>query len=806
MNLTQDLRYTLRWLLKSPGFTAAAVLTLALGIGANSAIFSVVNAVLLRPLPYPQSDRLVRIWDTNDERGEEGANVNPNTFLDWRQNARSFESMAGFVSTHYALAADGGEPERVPGYAVTSSFFPLLGARALHGRTFLPGEDRPGSPRLVLLSHQLWVRRFRSDPDIVGKTLTMERSPYTIVGVMPADFRSPQAESDPPQLWTPLRIEPEMGRGGHWMGALGRLAPGVTLARAQAEMSTLAAGLEKLHPETNTGWRPRLQDLKDSMVGNTRAPLLLLLASVGLVLLIACANVTNLLLARAAVRQKEITVRLALGATSRRLVRQLLTESVLLSLLGGAAGLLLARWMIALLVRLSSASLPRMGEIGIDGRVLALTFFLSLLTGLAFGLAPALWSVKTDLASALQESGGKNLSETGGRRLPKALIVAETAVALVLLVGAGLLIKSFWNLTRVEAGFNPRNLLTVEIELPNEQYEPTSSQAAFYQELIARVRALPGAQQASAVDILPFSGNFSCNSFSVEDGSSPHANELAPCAEYRTVGPEYFRTMEIPILRGRGLLATDRANSARVAVINETLARKLWPDLDPIGRTFTLHFMEQEDHEVVGVIRDIRHFGLDVPTSPEIYVSHLQHPTPWMTLTVRSTSDPAALIAAIRREIRELDPQLPVNQVATMEDNIYRSVAQPRLRTVLLVVFASIALILAAVGIFGVIAWSVSRRTHEIGLRMALGADRARVLALVVGQAMGSALLGLTFGLALSLFSARQLTRFLYEVTATDWAVFVACSLLLTLVALLASLLPARRASRLAPAVALRQS
>jgi putative ABC transport system permease protein len=789
-HLLQDLRYGLRGLARSPGFTAAAVLTLALGIGANTAMFSLVDAVLLRPLPYPEPERLVRVRAVNPEKGQD-ANLNPLDFADYRRQARSFTDLAAMATPTFSLTG-GGEPERVRGALVSSNFFRAFGARPALGRDFQPRDEQPDAEPVVILSERLWQRRYNSDPGILGKTIVLDDAPVTVVAVLESGFRAPGAsEADPPEVWRPIRIEESLGRGGHWLPVFGRLAEGVTIRQAQAEMDALARSLEKEHPGSNKGWATSLQDLEESIVGNTRGPLVLLLASVGLVLLIACVNVANLLLARAGSREHEVAVRATLGASASRLLRQLLTESLLLAGLGAAAGLLIAFFATRLLSRLDPEILPRAGEVAMDGRVLAFTLGISGLAAIVFGLVPALRTAK----GAVLRQGTRT---TPGRRLPAALVIAELALALVLLIGAGLLLKSFWRLLRVDPGFRAENLLTATVDLPASRYGEPHQIAAFYQNLFERTAALPGVLGATGIDIPPLSGGYSCNSFSIDDGSSSHAEDV-PCIEYRTVGPGYFETLGIPIVQGRSFQSTD----APVAIVNETLARALWPDRNPLGNRITLGFEEQTPHTIVGVVKDVRHFGLQSAAAPEVYVSYLQHPTSAMTVVLRTTDDPARLRTSLAEQVRSLDPELPISRVEGLESRVAQSIAQPRLRTELLLLFALLALALAAVGVFGVISYSVVRRTREIGVRMALGAGRSEVLRLVLGQTLAYAGAGLALGLAAALALTRLLASLLFEVGHTDPAIFAASAAVLLAVAGLAGYLPARQASRLEPLDAL---
>jgi putative ABC transport system permease protein len=795
-SLMQDLRYGLRRLARSPGFTLVAVLTLALGIGANTAMFSVVNAVLLRPLPFEDPDRLVRVWAVNAEYEVEDSNVNPLDYADYRRTAKSFSDLGGMALRRYAITGEG-EPERARGALASANFFRTFGVRMAAGRDLQPADEQTGAP-VAVLSHSLWQRRYASDPGIVGKTILLNDEPVTVIGVA-GPFRVPSLpDLDQPQVWRPFKVEERMGRGGHWVLAFGRLADGVTVQRAQSEMDMLAQALEREYPETNEGWRIRVQDLKESVVGDTRTPLLVLLSSVSLVLLIACVNVANLLLARASARQHEVVVRSTLGASTPRVIRQLLTESILLGLFGGVAGLLLAYGLIGLLSKLRPESLPRADELGIDAGVLAFTLLVSIGTGLLFGLVPALRTATPQLGSALRQGG----RSAPGRRLPASLLISELALALVLLIGAGLLIKSFWRLVSVDPGFRPENLLTSTIDLPSSRYSEGAQITPFFQGLIDGTKALPGVQGVSAVDVLPFSTGYNCSSFEVPD--VPDAMEKVPCAEHRIAAPDYFQVMGITILEGRSFLPSDGAGNTLVAVINESLARTLWPGRSALGRQISLSFEEQAPHLVVGVVRDVRHFGLQKDAAPEVYVSSLQHPSSSMTLVARTAGDPKSLIAPVRGQVRNLDPQVPISEVLSMEQRIQSSISQPRLRMQILMVFALIALILAAIGVFGVVSYSVLRRRQEIGVRMAIGADRSQILKMVLAQTMTYAGAGLLVGLAAAFALTRLLASVLFGVGTTDVVIFATCSAVLLVVALLASYLPAWQASRLEPLSALR--
>jgi predicted permease len=836
----KDVQFALRWLRRSPTFVVAAVLTLALGIGANTAMFSIVNAVLLRSLPYPEPDRLVRIWSTNLSQ-ESKSNVNPLDFQDWQKRMGTFAGLAGFAARRYTATGAGAEPERVTGFRVTSTFFPLLGADMEAGRAFNSADDKPGGPPVAVLSDSLWQRRFHRDAAAIGRSIDLDDTAYTIVGVTSPGFRplTPLVKTaEEPEIWVPLRIETKMGRGGAWLNAFGRLRPGASVAAARSELTAVAAGLRQEYPATNKTRAVKVESLKESMVGDTRGPLLMLLASVGLVLLIACVNVANLLLARGSARRKELGIRAVLGASAWRLTGQLFTESLVMALAGGAVGVLLAHWLLHLLVGLRLLSLPGVARVGIDLPVLAFTFGLAVLTAFVFGLLPAVRGARTDLGPTLQE-GVRGGDTAGGRGLPRALMVVEMALALVLLIGAGLLLRSFWHLLDVGTGFNPDRLLTAQIQLPKSRYGQPARRAAFFREIVPRAAALPGVKAASAVDILPFGGTFNCNDFTVDDQPASQLEAL-PCAEYRTVGPDYFATMGIALRQGRTFTDGDvmpgapaasgtgaaappapasgaapaasptgapaTAGTSYVAVVNEALARRVWPGRSAVGRRITLSFDADIPHQVIGVVADVRQFGLDKPVAPEVYTTYLQHPTDAMTLAIRTRSEPLAAARSLRGLVREMDSQLPLSNVAPMADLVSDSVAQQRLRTLLLTLFAVVATALAAVGVFGIMAYSVARRTHEIGVRMALGADRSAVLRLVLGQAMGATMVGVALGLGTALFATRLLRSFLFGVQGTDPVVLTASALVLVVVALLASYIPVRRALRLDPLTALRQS
>ena len=804
MSLVQDLRFTLRQLRRSPGFTAAAVVTLAIGIGASTAMFSVVDTVLLSPLPFRDPDRLVRLESTNLDSGGEAANVNPLDLRDWQQAEPStFSEIEGVNYRRFVVRAGDGEVERVRGARATPGFLSMLGVQPVLGRTFSDAERTGGGGDVVVLSNALWRQSFGGDRNVIGRTLEVNGSPHAVVGVLPDDFHPPLA-SELPLVWVPLRIEETMGRGGLWLLGFGRLAPGVSVEQGRQEMASLAGEMARRFPATNDRRGVQVTALKNAIVGDLERPLLILLSAVGLVLLIACVNVANLLLARGAVRKKELTVRAAVGAGSGRLLRQMVTESLVLSFAGGALGIALTALLNRTVVRLAAGQVARIENLSIDGTVLAFTLGLAILTGLAFGLVPALRTSRLDLRSGLSEGGRSDAP--GGRRLPTALVVAEMALALLLLIGAGLLLRSFSELLSVDVGFDPHGVATLEVDLPEDGYGGEAQRRDFYLRLLDEVRSLPRVTSASAIDMLPFSGYYSCNSLTVPDGSVPNVDQRLPCAEYRTVADDYFDTLGIDVLEGRALRASDDAGTRPVAVVNRTLARLLWPEGHAVGHTLGLSFAEEIDHEVVGVVEDVHHFGLDADVQPEVYVSHRQQPSGWMTLVVRTDGDPAALVPLLRDRVHSLDANLPLNAPGTLSASISQSVTEPRLRTVILTAFAAVALFLAAVGMFGVLAYSVARRTQEIGLRLALGAQRRNVLGMVVRQSMSAAGLGVLLGLAGAVAALRLLQGLLYGISTTDVWTYVLSPVLLLLVALVASYVPARRASRIEPQIALRES
>ncbi|HEX5706322.1 MAG TPA: ABC transporter permease [Pyrinomonadaceae bacterium] len=806
-NFWQDLRYGARMLARRPGFTLVAVAALALGIGANSAIFSVVNGVMLKPLPFDGAERLLAVSVRAANDGDPIWDHSYPNFTDIRDRSETLEGAAAYYPAATFLTG-GEEPELVRGAMTTADLFPMLGAQAAMGRTFTREDDQTGARRVALLSHGFWERRYGANPDIVGQEIMLGSRPTLVLGVMPKGFKFP-VQTNNVDWWMPLGpalTERERdGRGIVFMRLIAKRKEGVSLEQAQAELATISKRLEAQYATTNTGVTFGFTPFHTRLVGDLRLALWVLLGAVGCVLLIACANVANLLLARAAARYKEISIRTALGASRWRIMRQLLTESVLLATLGGLFGLLLAWWGTDLLVAASPADLPRAAEIALDWRVLIFTAALSLLTGVVFGLAPALQASKSEITESLKE-GGRGSTEGGRSRLRGALVVAEVAVSLVLLVGAGLLVQSFMRLMNVSPGFDPEGVLAADITFRGERAKDPVQQVAAAEEIIERASQLAGVESVAAVDPVPMGGSFIAFSFQIE-GRAPFEPGQVPNADRRVITPNYFKTMRIPVRSGRAFDERDRADAPPVCIINENFARRHFGGEDPVGQRITTdETPDERPREIVGVVGDVRHGGLEEETSPEYYVPLAQRPVPRVTLMARTSGggDPSALVPSLRGIIRQVDKEIPLYRIHTMEELLSDSVARRRFSMMLLGGFALVALLLAGLGIYGVMSYSVAQRTHEIGIRMALGAQARDVLKMVIGQGMLLAGGGVLAGLVAAVILTRVMSSLLYGVSATDPMTFGGVAAVLTFVALLSCYLPARRATKVDPMVALR--
>jgi putative ABC transport system permease protein len=808
MNTLQDIRYGFRMLIKRPSFTIIVVLTMALGIAANTTIFSAVDAVLINPLPYQDPDRLVAVWETNKQLSPEAWDKNEvamGNFRDFRSRNKVFEQLGSLFTADVNLTGVG-DPERIRSAVVTTNFFQVLGVQPMIGRSFLPEEEKPGSGRVVILSHAAWERLLGSDRNLTNKSLTLNGNPVAVIGVMPPNFEVQFPTNIRVDMWLPLRIDPaNVDRNNHFLYALARLKPGVSRDQAQSDMDLIASQLQQQYPDTNAQKGVNIVPLRKQLVGKVETYLYLLFGAVGFVLLIACANVAGLLLARVTARHKEVAVRIALGASRWRIIRQLLTESIILSALSGLLGLLFAYAGIKLLVALTPPDVPRLHEIGLHVTVFLWTLAISIFTGVLFGLAPALQASRPDLNDALKKSAGRNQGgfQRGGLRNP--LIVSEVALALLLSVGAGLMIKSFMRLQQVSPGFEPNNLLTMNISLPRQKYKEPQQTNAFFDQLAEHIKTLPGVKSVGGIDPLPFSNSNVSTGFVIEGAPEVPLSDRPDVGE-RAVTPTYFETMGIPVLKGRSFTAQDRDNTPHIIIVNEALASRYWPNQDVIGKRlgFEDDPSKQSWCEIVGVVGNVKHFGLDAEAKPEVYFPYQQLPKNFMSVVVRTSSDPMSMISAIRSQVSVVDKDQPVFDIMTMDQRLAKSVAPNRFVMLLLGTFSVLALVLAAVGLYGAMSYLVTQRTQEIGLRMALGASRIDVFKLVVGKGMRLALIGIAIGLVASLALTRLMRSLLFEVTPTDVLTFVIVSGVLLTVTLLACYIPARRATNVDPLTSLR--
>jgi putative ABC transport system permease protein len=806
-SLLRDLKFSVRSLSKRPGFAVVVVITLALGIGANTTMFSTVDALLLHPFSFPNQHRLVVLWEQNLAVGNVHGAVAPGNFTNWREQNQVCDQLVAIQQTSFDIS-DGAQPERFPGYSVTEGFFDALGVKAAQGRTFLPEESQPGHEQVVVLKHSFWQQHLGGDPGIVGKTINLNRKQFTVVGVMPADFNYPYNGGE---MWTPLVFDrdEQKDRGNHYLrGVMGLLKPGATVAQAQAEFRTIAKRAQEQFPETNSGRDAYVQTLTDDAVRGARTGVPIAMGAVVFVLLIACANVANLLLVRAASRQRETAVRLALGASRARLIRQTLTESALLALLGGALGLLISVWAIEALARGIpegfSKFIPGWSHLGVNFTVLAFTFVVSMLAGTLAGLAPVWHATRTNLNEALKAGGRSEFGNRARSRLRSALVVSEIALSLVLLIGAGLMVRSFIEMQRADLGIRPENVLALEISLPWDKYEDKNKRRDFYQQLLQRVGALPGVVKAGAVNIVPISGSGDNSSTFQIIGRPPFTKGQEPYADIRVATSGYFDAIGTTLHQGRLITEQDDANATRVVLINDTFAKRFLPGQQPIGQRIDFGWGEKGMLEVIGVVADVKNDDLEEQADPIVYLPYSQNTWLTMNLVIHGSQDPTQLASAIRGELRALDPNLPVYNVKTLPQMIYERASPKRLMTYVLGVFGLIALLLSAVGIYGVMSYAVTLRTPEIGIRMALGARAADVLQLVVRNGMSLALIGVAIGLVGAFALTRLLANLLFHVTPTDTVTFAGVSISLIVVALFACYIPARRATKVDPLVALR--
>ena len=807
-SIVKDIRYAIRTCLKRPGFTATAIIILAIGIGANSAIFSVVNGVLLKPFNFAEPERLVVVWERTREIPR--MVVSSPNFSDWRTQQSTFKDLAAYRLQDFNLIGDG-EPERVRGSRVTATMFSLLGVRPMLGRDFRPDEDKPGNPATMITSNAFWQHRFGASREVIGQSVTLGNENVTIIGVMPADFDFPppitfrgEARRVTVDLWTQLHYELELDqRGGHNLFVLGRLKDGVSRATAEADLQNIARRLAKEFPDTNAGWDAFLVSLNDQVVGDVRSALLILFAAVGFVLLIACSNVGNLLLVKATSRRHEMAIRASLGARRTRLIRQVLIESGLLSVGGGVLGLLLAAWSLKLIAAFAPPNIYRLANIGLDVRVVVFTVVVSLVAALLFGIVPALQSSRLDLVAALKEAGARGSVGSGHSWVRNALVVTELALALLLLTGAGLLVKSFIYLQTVSTGFQPQQVLAMTISMPGSAYPDRQSREAFAERLLPKLKSLPMVDSLAFSDNLPLDTGRQGTSFRIE-GSASSDRDL-PHTNVSTVSPGYFRTMGIPLLRGRDFEPSDQPDAPGVVIVSKFLADHYFPREDPVGKRLEMGFRAGTMLKIVGIAADERHDTLQADLHPGMYLPYAQASKGLPLIVVlRSANDPGLVSSSVRQQVRELDPRLPVYDVKTMDEVLSAAVARPRFTTLLLVAFGGVAILLAAVGIYGVMSYTVNQSVREIGIRMALGAQAGDVLKLVIGQGLRLTLMGAMIGVSGAFGLTRLMAGLLFEVKPIDPMIFILVPVLLVTIALLACYLPARRATKVDPLVALR--
>jgi putative ABC transport system permease protein len=810
--IMHNLKFALRLLRKSPGFAFIAILIMALGIGANTAIFSVVRAVLLEPLPFRDADRLVQLWHTPPQKSFPGMTrfaVSAANFLDWQKQSHVFDQMALISGAGYDITG-AGKPEAIRAGTVSPEFFSVLGVEPLHGRVFLPEENNPGRNHEVVLSYKFWQTHYASDPNAVGRSINLDGEPHTIIGVMGPKMVKPTFA----QVWVPLALTPKEAavRGEHHFLSIARLKPGVTLEQAQAEMNTISQRLEEAYPEDDKGWGATVNSMREETVGNVRPALLMMLGAVAFVLLIACANVANLILARTFARRKEIAIRTAMGATRARIVQQLLGESLIISLCGGALGLIAAHYGIQLLIKFFADKLPRMGDIGLNGSVLAFTFALSVATGLLSGLLPAWSMTKGDVNEALKQGLGRTDADSGTSKTRSALVVVEVALSLVLLIGAGLMLRSLWNLQTIDPGFDQHNVLTLSVMVNKQQFTDPTQESQFFDNVLQRIRSLPGVDSAGAIDNLPLQGG--SNQPVAIEGHPAVAMSEQPEVSVRTFTPGYLRAMHIPLLQGRDISASDTATSAPVIVISDSMAKRFWPDSSPIGHHLKLSFYPEKDREIVGVVGDVKQLGLDssagIATLYWPLVQTTGSPTePWrsrpLSLAVRTTTPPQTLAIAVTDAVHQVNKGVAVDNVLTLEDFVGETLTQHSFNMQLLAIFGLLALVLCAIGIYSVLAYSVKRGMKEIGLRLAFGATLRDVARHVVLQGMKPTLAGIGIGLLASFALGRLVASMIYGVSTRDLATFFAVTVILIIVSLAASLIPALRATRIDPLTVLRE-